>query len=181
MTTSSPTILGQKQRKQRNEPVVRFLWKAIPLTLLLVVPMLYGASRFTLMIDEQKEVCLPPYRVFLLDRDITAVERGKLLFFFAQGMTPFFHNGTKVVKRVEGLPGDHYKADESGLWVNGTLVAKGWGATPVLKTTWKDYARQGVIPTGNYLVVGDHERSFDSRYWGFVRQPQLQGGGYAVF
>ena len=38
----------------------------------------------------------------------------------------------------------------------------------------------GVIPTGSYFVLGDGERSYDSRYWGFVRRSWIVGRGFPL-
>jgi len=42
-------------------------------------------------------------------------------------------------------------------------------------------ATQGVIPEGKYFVVGDTERSYDSRYWGLVDASWVVGRAYPVF
>jgi type IV secretory pathway protease TraF len=31
------------------------------------------------------------------------------------------------------------------------------------------------VPEGALFVLGTHERSFDSRYWGYVEAPEVTG------
>ena len=38
-----------------------------------------------------------------------------------------------------------------------------------------------VIPVSSYFVLGDGERSYDSRYWGFVRKSWIVGRGFPLF
>lgn len=34
----------------------------------------------------------------------------------------------------------------------------------------------GIVPQGSFFMVGTHERSYDSRYYGFVRADQIERG-----
>ena len=81
------------------------------------------------------------------------------------------------VKRVVGLPGDSIELKGDCLWVANRCVGKllnvarnGLPLTPIA---------QGAVPMGYIFVVGDHERSFDSRYqeFGLVKQSEVWGKG----
>ena len=100
--------------------------------------------------------------------------------------------GGNVVKKIVGVAGDSIVYDREGnLWVK-TL----WAKTLSVKTVWvgrqlkvgkqkkksKDGRlltpiKPGIIPEGMVFVMGDHERSFDSRYeeMGLIPVHALQG------
>lgn len=40
----------------------------------------------------------------------------------------------------------------------------------------RNFTFNGVIPVGSYFVEGTHPRSYDSRYFGFVREEQIDRG-----
>ncbi len=111
-----------------------------------------------------------PYRTFLKLKnleprlgDYTCIE------------SPWY--GGTLVKKLIGTAGDAVTYDEAGnLWINRQLrVGKpqkqakdGRVLTPL---------EEGIIPKGKVFVMGDHERSFDSRYeeLGLVPEQALQG------
>lgn len=95
--------------------------------------------------------------------------------------------GRRVIKKVVGMAGDTLVYDGQGnLWVNALWIGRalkigkpkkqakdGRPLTPI---------KPGVIPAGKVFVVGDHERSFDSRYaeLGLVPETVLQGRLLAI-
>jgi conjugal transfer pilin signal peptidase TrbI len=121
-----------------------------------------------------------PYHLFLNLKHVTP-KRGDYTCFDC----PWY--GGRVIKKVVGLEGDTLSYDDEGnLWVK-TLVAKTLGEGRKLKVgKQKNHAKDGrllnpikpgVIPHGKVFVLGDHERSFDSRYeeLGLVPEKALRG------
>ncbi len=45
----------------------------------------------------------------------------------------------------------------------------------------KPFVWSGVIPPGKFFVMGDHERSYDSRYFGFVELSNIVARARALF
>lgn len=92
-----------------------------------------------------------------------------------------------MIKKVAGMAGDELFYDKEGnLWVSALWTGRACPGAPVKigkqKKSAKDGRRlnpikPGVIPTGKVFVVGDHERSFDSRYaeLGLIPETDLQG------
>ena len=90
--------------------------------------------------------------------------------------------GGNVVKKIVGVAGDAINYDKEGnLWIERRLkVGKpkkkardGRPLTPL---------KAGIIPKGMVFVMGEHERSFDSRYeeLGLVPEQALQGRVLAI-
>jgi conjugal transfer pilin signal peptidase TrbI len=87
-----------------------------------------------------------------------------------------------MIKKVAGMAGDRLVYDKEGnLWVNALWIGRALKIGKHKKSA-KD-GRQlnpikpGVIPAGKVFVVGNHERSFDSRYaeLGLIPETALQG------
>jgi len=90
--------------------------------------------------------------------------------------------GGNVVKKIVGVAGDSITYDlEGNLWVQtlwvgrrlkvGTQKKKSKDGRPLTPV------KPGIIPEGMVFVMGDHERSFDSRYeeMGLIPVHALQG------
>jgi conjugal transfer pilin signal peptidase TrbI len=157
-------------------------------TALLVValPLLAFASRYRLALDGlQGENCLP-YTAFLVDLKSTTLKRGDYLAFVSQQMEPFYRNGTMVVKQVTAVPGDRVSVDGTGVRINGRHV----GSLLHLESgqkLWRlgrrvsEVAREEIVPAEHFWVMGTHPRSYDSRYWGYIRSQQVVGRAIALW
>jgi len=119
-------------------------------------------------------------------------------------------DGTRLIKRVIGLPGDRVEMREEVLYVNGQralydqaqalqepvdiggtrpalrLTERAEGAPP-RRVQWIDGvpARNSfqavVVPAGQYLMLGDNrDNSADSRYFGFVPRHLLIGQAHRI-
>jgi len=131
-------------------------------------------------------------------------QRGEIAVFYSP------QDGTRLVKRVIGLPGDKIALHANRLFINGQPVAwstasAGWSnyATPMEKqdgliltetigtvshpiislahqSALRDFA-EVTIPAGQYFMMGDNrDRSYDSRYFGFVPRDRFLGQANAV-
>ena len=131
-------------------------------------------------------------------------QRGEITVFYSP------KDGTRLVKRVIGLPGDRIALHANQLTINGQPVA--WSAP---NETWLTYATtqekseaiattetlgtvshpilslprqmalrdfdEITVPAGQYFMMGDNrDRSFDSRYFGFVPRKQILGRANAI-
>jgi signal peptidase I len=119
-------------------------------------------------------------------------------------------DGTRLVKRVVGLPGDVLELIDNRLWVNGQPASYGT-LDPAMVRQIKEVERashrfaeervgdQGhpvmflpvregphtfgpvTVPDGHYFVMGDNrDNSLDSRSFGFVPRDTIQGRATAV-
>ncbi len=131
-------------------------------------------------------------------------KRGDVVVFFAPT------DGTRMVKRVIGLPGDRIELVDNRVFVNGEpleysepdpwfveqipsrqreqhqFAAEQLGdhAHPMLITPERPSPRTSgpfVVPTGQYFMMGDNrDNSFDSRFYGAVERDRIVGRSTAV-
>jgi signal peptidase I len=85
------------------------------------------------------------------------------------------------IKRVIGVPGDVVEGKEKKVYVNGKLyenpheVHKEKDLIPK-EMNPRDTFGPVTVPADSYFVMGDNrDRSYDSRFWKFVRRDQIKG------
>ena len=85
------------------------------------------------------------------------------------------------IKRVIGVPGDVVEGKEKKVYVNGKLyenpheVHKEKDIIPK-EMNPRDTFGPVTVPANSYFVMGDNrDRSYDSRFWKFVRLDQIKG------
>lgn len=138
------------------------------------------ASRYRLGWDVQQDTSLP-YHLFLIDRKDQRMQRGACYAFSAQGLAPLYPDGTKMVKRLVGLPGDRVRIDSRHrIVVNGVPVGSGLPLAKRFHAAARHFQGQAVLPPGHYWFLGQHPRSLDSRYFGAVRASQIIGRAYGL-
>ena len=149
--------------------------------LMLCLPGLYTLKRFTIGMDVQEIRCLPEdSRFYLIDHWALEPHRGdRIAFRTDERMMPFFNEKTVMVKVIVGVPGDQIALVDDELRVNDIAVTK------AIPQDIKGPMRQGAwlkpkdLHPGEWVVIGSHPLSFDSRYWGIVDQAHLIGTAYA--
>lgn len=131
-------------------------------------------------------------------------QRGDVVVFYSP------HDGTRLVKRVIGLPGDVVELRDEQLLLNGTPVEYApldpavSGQVAVAERAHSRFATERLperahavmalpalpakrtfepvrVPEGHYFMMGDNrDNSFDSRFWGAVSRTQIIGRASAV-
>lgn len=120
-----------------------------------------------------------------------------------------FDDHPHYVKRVIGLPGDHIRIIANEVYVNGSKLAEPYvvhdpsGNDPAIDNfppTGRRVSQVGlrpewaaeivryvdgndlVVPPEHYFVMGDNrDRSWDSRYWGFVDRAAIMGRPVIIY
>ena len=130
------------------------------------------------------------------------VQRGDVIVFLYPP-----HPAQHFVKRVIGMPGDHIRLENRHVFVNGSLFSEDYVRFKELRSDlyrdnfprsnvvplqvdarwWLRLPRQMengelVVPAGQYFVLGDNrDKSFDSRYWGFVPRENIIGRPLVIY
>ncbi len=121
-----------------------------------------------------------PFRVFLTVRgkEISCGPRSIGLFRL-KVRNPYWDYGAVFAKRFVGCPGDELRTEGAEFYLNDKriAVASGHDSKGVAVASFRF---DGVIPAGSYFVLGDGEKSYDSRYWGFVRRSWIVGRGFPL-
>src|SRR5277367_867719 len=133
-----------------------------------------------------------------------AIRRGDIVVFKFP-----FDDHPHYVKRVVGLPGDRVRIINQHVYVNGDPVSEpyvvhdpayedpfGDNFPPAnryfveigLRPEWAEqilshvHGGELVVPADHYFVMGDNrDRSWDSRYWGFVRRDAIMGRPMIIY
>ena len=127
---------------------------------------------------------VPFTRQVLVERSVP--QRGDVAVFNSPA------DGTRLIKRVVAVAGDHVRLHDGRLSINGVpLAPDGDGLSEDFGTRMArlDLADGGgpdipgvVVPPGHVLVLGDHRgNSADGRWFGFVQADALYGRAVAVY
>lgn len=134
-------------------------------------------NRFEFAIDPQNNQCLPPYRIYLIDRYDKEPLRGKPFAFKSEYIRVY----GKGIKMVDGLPGDTVSVNAEETTVNGSMVGEQLMLAKESGHTEQTLTRSGKIEPGRIWLMGRTKLSFDSRYWGSIPQNQILGRAYPLW
>lgn len=137
-------------------------------------------SMFTFAVPTQEYSCLNA-SYFLVDKSDNSLNRERLIAFKLPTETPYFHQGTRWIKKLVGMPGDNIKITVSSVFVNDneykndmkTLLMK-------LELDAASVERELILGDDEYFVVGETYLSYDSRFWGVISKKDVIGNAYAI-
>ncbi len=141
----------------------------------------YLMQRYRIGIDTQAVRCFPDFHVYLIDLWDKKTIRGGLYAFYAKGLSPIYPDGTQMLKRLTGIPGDKIQVVNEQVLINGNTVSTGMPLAKRLGATPSQFHRTLTLSEKNYWFSGDAPTSFDSRYWNTVTHHQLVGRAWALW
>lgn len=97
------------------------------------------------------------------------VQRGQYIMFKTDKMMPHVSSDAAIIKKVIGKSGDHVQVKGMNVYVNG----KQYGsihpeALKKLHRSVAELQKDYYLPANTLFLMGSYERSFDSRYWGYL-------------
>ena len=111
-----------------------------------------------------------------------SVHRGDVVVFvFPQDPTKDF------IKRVIGVGGDTIQVKNGKVFLDGQPMPDPhahFEVPPGERSLYsvRDNFGPTTVPAGEYFMMGDNrDRSFDSRFWGFVKQDQVEGRAMFIY
>lgn len=111
--------------------------------------------------------------------EIRDPERGDIVVFeFPEDKDKSYFQRRDFIKRVIGLPGDKVEIRNKNVYINDEryITPEAVYKDGNLTTGPRDNMRPIKVPEGKYFVMGDNrDRSYDSRFWGFVDRSAIKG------
>ncbi len=136
-----------------------------------------------------------PFRVALQMHAPAAWHRGDFVQFATRDLAPYYPVHTLFVKQIAAVPGDRLRLEGRRIFVNNTALPPArtvdsqgrpaplyipagdpaTGACRIAASPTLPEHAECTMPPATLFVMGSHERSFDSRYWGLVQTSEVIG------
>lgn len=148
---------------------------------LIAATTLYIAAEWRVGWDRQAIKCLDG-RFWLMHISAPASHVGEVAVFKASGMEPVFKDGETIVKTIRAVAGDtvEIRKDET-IWINGKIVAQGLPHLASISAAEKaHFFGKRTLKEHEVWLMGTHPRSYDSRYWGPLKQDKITGRAFFI-
>jgi signal peptidase I len=149
-----------------------------------------GSMEDTLLIGDHLLVSKFIYglQVPFSDEPVLAIrnpERGDIIVFeFPEDKGKSYFQRRDFIKRVVGLPGDKIEIRSKNVYVNDEryLTPEAVYKDGTLTAGPRDNMAAVTVPEHKYFVMGDNrDRSYDSRFWGFVDRSVIKGRAFIKY
>jgi len=142
----------------------------------------YFTSRYTIAINGAASDCLRA-SVFLVDKWDQQIRKGDLAAFTMNNENAVHGTGQNWIKKAVATGGMRLNVTENEVVINGKELIKSTLTYSLnyLDLSMKDVPSFVVVPDGEFFMMGETITSYDSRYWGTVKQQDILGKAYALF
>lgn len=147
---------------------------------LIAAAILLIASKFTLAVPSQDYSCLYA-SYFLVDKQVVNIQRERLVAFKLPRNTPYFAKGTRWIKKLVGMPGDHIVVNIDAVLVNGKAYKNNMNLLLMkIDATEAEVTKEFYLADDQYFLIGETPLSYDSRFWGTIQRSDMIGDAYAM-
>ncbi len=147
----------------------------VALIIFISCKLILDASNIKLVIPESESV---NGNLFLL-QDKT-IKNDYVIFEYNKMDYKDYHHGKLFIKRMGCDSGQHLLVTKDKVLCDGKFIA-----TILQKNAEGNalphYEYNGTIPNDNFFALGEHPRSFDSRYFGLVDKKQIKNTARRIF
>lgn len=121
-----------------------------------------------------------PDTVYLIDLWNKEPVKDGLYAFHSKGLAPLYNDGTRMLKRLTGMPGDEVNVTPEHVLVNGAEVSR-MALAQRLGVAESQFSRSLTLQENEYWFSGEAATSFDSRYWNAVKREQIVGRAWPLW
>ncbi|MCG7877687.1 MAG: signal peptidase I [Candidatus Thiodiazotropha endolucinida] len=141
-----------------------------------------ATSRYRIAIDFESIRCIQEYSIYLVDKHDKEPKRNHLYMFNSKNLLPIYPKNTKMLKYLRGMPGDTVTIDHNdNIYIENQYIATGLSlAKSKLGQSKNTFRGTTVLQENQYWFLGTSSHSFDSRYWGTVKQSDILGRAYGL-
>lgn len=86
-----------------------------------------------------------------------------------------------ILKKVGGIEGDHIIIKDDKLFINDIFIYNVIGTTSDRKDLKPIENLDYILQKDEYFLIGDIEKSYDSRYFGVIKKEDIVGKGKLLF
>ena len=120
------------------------------------------------------------YDYFFINKFEKNNQLGDYIAYRSEGLEPYFADGSVIIKKIAGVPGDVVTVKDGYQEINGGPKTKLW-LLKTLKKEAADFDRTVTVSEGSYWVMGTTNASYDSRYTGEIKKSQVIGRAYPIW
>ena len=140
-----------------------------------------GGMPFGLVYDPNRAHCLTNFHLGLFVRHAPAQLHDDDLVMFKPIPALSYVRDPFILKRVAAVPGDRILIKDDVVSVNGRPIVHGLPLAGIYKRSVAELARDEIVPPGHVFLIGDADRSDDSRYWGYLEISKVVGTATRLF